>query len=338
VTTPPGRAAGAPARRAAASRRTGLALQARWPRRLAAAGLVLCLALAGAVARSSARTAPAALAGIGPERRAAVHRQLPARRIARPPAAIARMRQLPPPPPLPPPQSRFTVPPPPFMVPPPLPRSALRESYDLRRREMVNQQLRQRGISQPEVLAAMQQVPRHLFLPERMRGEAYADRALQLGPSRTIYQPYVVALMTSLLDLKHGDTVLEVGTGTGYHAAVLSRIARRVYSIEIDPVVASQAEGALRGMGYHNVQVWVGDGYGGLPERAPFDAILLSAAPTRIPQPLIDQLRVGGKMVVPLGGVVQDLLVITKTNQGIEKRAVVPVRVSPMTGQVQDGH
>jgi protein-L-isoaspartate(D-aspartate) O-methyltransferase len=339
VTAALGPPAGATARRAAAaaSRRTALARQAPWPRRLAAAGLALCLALAGGVARSSAQAVPAAPAPParnGAARQATVHRQLPPRRIARQ-AALARMRQ-PPLPSLPPP--RFIVPPPPpFMVPPP-PRSVVRESYDLRRRDMVNQQLRQRGISQPEVLAAMQQVPRHLFLPERMRGEAYADRALQLGPSRTIYQPYVVALMTSLLELKHGDTVLEVGTGTGYHAAVLSRIARRVYSIEIDPVVASQAEGALQGMGYHNVQVWVGDGYGGLPEKAPFDAILLSAAPPRIPQPLIDQLRVGGKMVVPLGGVVQDLLVITKTNQGIEKRAVVPVRVSPMTGQVQDGH
>jgi len=213
-----------------------------------------------------------------------------------------------------------------------------RDYYRVLRRDMVNLQLRQRGISQPEVLAAMDQVPRHLFLPERMRPEAYADRALQVGPNRTIYQPYVVALMTSLLDLKHGDTVLEVGTGTGYHAAVLSRIARQVYSIEIDPVAASQAEKALSVMGYHNVEVWAGDGYRGLPERAPFNAILLSAAAPRIPEPLIDQLRVGGKMVVPVGGGVQDLLVITKTPQGIEKRTVAPVRVSPMTGQVQDGH
>ncbi len=213
-----------------------------------------------------------------------------------------------------------------------------RDYYRVLRRDMVNLQLRQRGISQPEVLAAMDQVPRHMFLPERMRPEAYADRALQVGPNRTIYQPYVVALMTSLLDLKHGDTVLEVGTGTGYHAAVLSRIARRVYSIEIDPVAASQAEKALSVMGYHNVEVWAGDGYRGLPERAPFNAILLSAAAPRIPAPLIDQLRVGGKMVVPVGGGVQDLLVITKTPQGIEKRTVAPVRVSPMTGQVQDGH
>ena len=223
-------------------------------------------------------------------------------------------------------------------MPAPPPRRMPIQSYDSMRRSMVNQQLRQRGISQVEVLAAMDQVPRHLFLPERMRGEAYADRALQVGPSRTIYQPYVVALMTALLDLKRGDSVLEVGTGTGYHAAVLSRIARQVYSIEIDPVAASQAEKALSVMGYHNVEVWAGDGYRGLPERAPFNAILLSAAAPRIPAPLIDQLRVGGKMVVPVGGGVQDLLVITRTPQGFEKRTVAPVRVSPMTGQVQDGH
>ncbi len=248
-------------------------------------------------------------------------------------APLSAMRQPPPPPPPP-----FGPPPFPGFMPPPPPRRMAIQSYDSMRRSMVNQQLRQRGISQPEVLAAMEQVPRHLFLPPTMRREAYADRALQLGPSRTIYQPYVVALMTALLDLKRGDSVLEVGTGTGYHAAVLSRIAHHVYSMEIDPVVASQAAHALGAMGYHNVQVWAGDGYRGLPEKAPFDAILLSAAPPRIPQPLLDQLRVGGKMVVPVGGVVQDLLVITKTRAGIEKRTVIPVRVSPMTGQVQDGH
>ena len=251
-------------------------------------------------------------------------------------------RQLPPAAAAPPQWTPPPVAPPPYLVQRPVhpgvhpPRGAL--SYDLLRRAMVDQQLRQRGISKPEVLAAMDQVPRHLFLPDRMRGEAYADRALQVGPNRTIYQPYVVALMTSLLELKRSDIVLEVGTGTGYHAAVLSRIARRVYSIEIDPVVASQAERALAVMGYANVQVRVGDGYGGVPDKAPFDAILLSAAPQRIPQPLIDQLRVGGRMVVPVGDVVQDLLVITKTRQGIEKERVAPVRLSPMTGHVLDGH
>jgi len=312
------------------------------------AALALALAVAGAASLAAAQRGYR-IHGPGAVRMGAVHRQalspLPGVRAR----GFAAARQVPPPPP------GFVVPggppPPPRILVPPLPPGASgmrgmpgmrkmggRDYYRVLRRDMVNLQLRQRGISQPEVLAAMDQVPRHMFLPERMRPEAYADRALQVGPNRTIYQPYVVALMTSLLDLKHGDTVLEVGTGTGYHAAVLSRIARQVYSIEIDPVAASQAEKALSVMGYHNVEVWAGDGYRGLPERAPFNAILLSAAAPRIPAPLIDQLRVGGKMVVPVGGGVQDLLVITKTPQGIEKRTVAPVRVSPMTGQVQDGH
>jgi protein-L-isoaspartate(D-aspartate) O-methyltransferase len=204
------------------------------------------------------------------------------------------------------------------------------------RRAMVNQQILQRGISQPEVLAAMEQVPRHLFLPDPLRGQAYLDRAVPVTPDRTIYQPYVVALMTSLLDLKHTDRVLEIGTGSGYHAAVLSRIAREVYSVEINPTVAESARGKLAQMGYRNVQVRVGDGYLGLPSQAPFDAILLSAAPQRIPQPLLDQLRPGGKMVAPVGSFIQELLVITKNRSGgIEKKTVIPVRVAPMTGKAQ---
>jgi protein-L-isoaspartate(D-aspartate) O-methyltransferase len=131
--------------------------------------------------------------------------------------------------------------------------------------------------------------------------------------------------------------VLEVGTGSGYHAAVLSRIAREVYSIEIVPTVASQATKRLSVLGYHNVEVRVGDGYRGWPEKGPFDAILLSAAPTQIPKPLLDQLREGGKMVAPVGGFFQDLLVITKTSDGLEKRTVIPVRLSPMKGRAQDG-
>ena len=330
------------------------------PWRLAAAELVLALALAGGISHATAQRLsraadyPARRGGTfhqpprggtfhQPPRGGTLH-QPPRRPAGAPPvravapqvpAHLAAARQLPPPGPPPP---GFVVPGPPPPRPARPPRAVFLDPYRVQRHDMVNLQLRRRGISQVEVLAAMDQVPRHLFLPERMRGEAYADRALQVGPSRTIYQPYVVALMTSLLDLKHGDTVLEVGTGTGYHAAVLSRLARQVYSIEIDPVAASQAGKALSVMGYHNVEVWAGDGYRGLPERAPFNAILLSAAAPRIPAPLIDQLRVGGKMVAPVGGGVQDLLVITKTPQGLEKRTVAPIRVSPMTGQVQDDH
>ena len=214
---------------------------------------------------------------------------------------------------------------------------AVAQDYGLQRRAMVDEQIRQRGIREREVLKAMEQVPRHLFVPESVRPKAYEDAALAISPGRAIYQPYVVALMTSLLDLDRGDKVLEVGTGTGYHAAILSRIAREVYSIEIDSSAAAQASKRLSGLGYPNVFVRHGDGYQGWAEKAPFDAILLSVAPPRVPKPLIDQLRVGGKMVVPVGGFFQDLLVITKTADGLEKRTVIPVRVAPMAGKVRDG-
>jgi protein-L-isoaspartate(D-aspartate) O-methyltransferase len=204
------------------------------------------------------------------------------------------------------------------------------------RRAMV-ERLRQRGITQPEVLASMEKVPRHLFVPESLRSQAYADEVLPLGSGRTIYEPHVVALMTSLLDLQKGDKVLEVGTGSGYHAAVLARLAREVYSVEIVPPVASQARQRLQALGYNNIEIRVGDGYQGWAEKAPFDAILLAVAPPHIPKPLIDQLRVGGRMVVPVGGLLQDLLVITKTADGLEKRTVIPVKLSPMTGKVRDG-
>lgn len=211
------------------------------------------------------------------------------------------------------------------------------DSYASLRRTMVEQQVRQRGITNREVLAAMEQVPRHLFVPESLRAKAYSDEPLVLGRGLTIYQPYVVALMTKHLDLKQGAKVLEIGTGSGYHAAVLSRIAREVYSVEIVEPVASQARKRLEVMGYTNVEVKVGDGYQGWPDKAPFDAILLSAAPPKIPKPLLNQLREGGKMVVPVGGFFQDLLVITKTADGLEKRTVIPVRLQPMSGEVQDG-
>lgn len=204
-------------------------------------------------------------------------------------------------------------------------------------RKTMVEELRRRGITKPDVLAAMEQVPRHLFVPDEVRPQAYSDTPLSIGGGRSVYQPYVVALMTSLLELKKGDKVLEVGTGSGYHAAVLARIAREVYSVEIVETVASQASKRLSVLGYHNVSVRVGDGYQGWPDEAPFDAILLSAAPPHIPKPLIDQLRVGGHMVVPVGGFFQDLLVITKAADGIETRTVIPVRLSPMTGKVRDG-
>lgn len=218
------------------------------------------------------------------------------------------------------------------------PASGTPDSFADKRRAMVEKQIRQRGITRPEVLAAMEQVPRHLFVPESQRDVAYDPQPISLGQGRTIYQPYVVALMTDLLDLDKDEKVLEVGTGSGYHAAVLSRIAREVYSIEIVQAVATQAGKRLEVMGYHNVHVRGGDGWKGWPEQAPFDAILLSAAPREIPKALLQQLRVGGKMVAPVGAFFQDLQVITKTAEGYEKRAIIPVRLQPMTGEGQNGH
>lgn len=213
------------------------------------------------------------------------------------------------------------------------------DGYEALRHTMVEQQVKKRGITDPDVLAAMEQVPRHMFVPDSLKSKAYGEEPLDLGQGRTVYQPYMVALMTQLLGLKHNSKVLEIGTGSGYHAAVLSRIAREVYSIEIVEPIAAQASKRLSTMGYHNVEVRVGDGYRGWPDHAPFDAILLSVAPGSIPTELIKQLRVGGKMVVPVGGLFfQDLLVITKTADGLQKRQVIPVRLAPMTGKAQDGH
>jgi protein-L-isoaspartate(D-aspartate) O-methyltransferase len=203
------------------------------------------------------------------------------------------------------------------------------------RRDMVEQQIRQRGIRQPDVLRAMESVPRHLFIPPDRRDQAYTDAPQPIGWGQTISQPYIVALMTSLLELGKGDKVLEIGTGSGYHAAVLSRVAGQVYTIEIIDELGKQAKSTLEQLGYDNVHVKIGDGYKGWPEAAPFDAIILTAAPPSIPQPLVDQLKVGGRMVVPVGSFVQDLLLITKTSHGLEKRTVAPVRFVPMTGEVQ---
>jgi len=203
------------------------------------------------------------------------------------------------------------------------------------RRDMVELQIRDRGVNQSAVLRAMESVPRHLFVPEEHRDEAYSDAPLPIGWGQTISQPYIVALMTQLLDLGPNDKVLEIGTGSGYHAAVLSRVAGEVYTIEIIDQLGRQARSTLEQLGYQNVHTRVGDGYQGWPSEQPFDAIILTAAPPKIPQPLIDQLKVGGRMVVPVGSYVQDLMLITKTAQGIEKKTVAPVRFVPMTGEVQ---
>jgi protein-L-isoaspartate(D-aspartate) O-methyltransferase len=214
--------------------------------------------------------------------------------------------------------------------------ASAQDEYAELRHHMVEEQIRARDVVDPQVLAAMEQVPRHMFVPEAERERAYGDQALPIGKGQTISQPYIVALMTSLLGVGRGSKVLEVGTGSGYHAAVVSRVAGQVYTMEIVPALAEQARQTLARLGYDNVHVRAGDGYQGWPEAAPFDAVLLTAAPPRVPLPLLQQLKPGGRMVVPVGEFWQDLLVLTKRADGlVETRKVLPVRFVPMTGEVQ---
>ena len=201
------------------------------------------------------------------------------------------------------------------------------------RAEMVRSQIAARDIRNPRVLDAMREVPRHRFVPLEYRNRAYLDRPLPIGLGQTISQPYIVAAMTELLRPESTDRVLEIGTGSGYQAAVISRLVAKVYTIEIVPELAERAAKTLAELGYTNVEVTSGDGYRGIPSQAPFDGILVTAAPDEIPQPLIDQLAVGGRMVIPVGNFYQQLIVVEKTDAGIRKRSVFPVRFVPMTGE-----
>ncbi len=198
------------------------------------------------------------------------------------------------------------------------------------REEMVRKQIAGRGVKDARVLWAMRTVPRHLFVPDKYSKEAYADRPLPIGHDQTISQPYIVAYMTEALGLKVEDRVLEIGTGSGYQAAVLSVLVREVYSIEILEPLAQEAARRLQELGYQNVEVRCGDGYLGWPEKAPFDAIIVTAAPPEIPQELVKQLKVGGKMVLPVGVGSQDLIRVTKTEGSIRKENLLPVRFVPM--------
>jgi protein-L-isoaspartate(D-aspartate) O-methyltransferase len=199
------------------------------------------------------------------------------------------------------------------------------------RAQMVDRQLRQRDITDSRVLAAMGKVPRHRFVPPTHQREAYDDTPLPIGEGQTISQPYVVALMTQLLALAGTEKVLEVGTGSGYQAAVLAEIVPRVFTIEILPALAERAEARLRALGFLSVRVRAGDGYRGWPEEAPFDAILVTAGATHIPQPLEAQLREGGRIVIPVGrGGQQELLLGRKERGKLTIRAVAPVRFVPL--------
>lgn len=204
-----------------------------------------------------------------------------------------------------------------------------------RRERMVESQIEARGVKDKLVLDAVRKVPRHLFVAEGLLEVAYTDGPLPIGEEQTISQPYIVALMTELLGLKGGEKVLEIGTGSGYQAAVLAEIAKEVYSIEIICPLAEMAEKRLKQMEYKNITVTCADGYQGWTEHAPFDAVIVTAAPDHIPQPLVDQLKIGGKLVIPVGDLFQELVVLTKTEKGVEKERNIPVRFVPMTGEAE---
>lgn len=207
------------------------------------------------------------------------------------------------------------------------------EQFTKQRQRMVERQIRARGIRDQAVLEALRKTPRHRFVPETYKHLSYEDHPLPIGRDQTISQPFIVAYMTEAAKISSQDKVLEIGTGSGYQAAILSEIAKEVYSIEIIPELAERARQTLGDLGYKNIQVRAGNGYLGWPEHAPFDAILVTAAPDEIPKALVEQLAVNGKMVIPVGVGDQEMVIITKTKDGVVEKRTMPVRFVPMTGK-----
>ena len=205
--------------------------------------------------------------------------------------------------------------------------------WNAARTTMVDEQIITRDIKNPRVLDALRKVPRHEFVPESVRGEAYGDTPLPIGYGQTISQPYIVAYMSEALDLEPSHRVLEIGTGSGYQAAILGELAKEVFSIEIVVPLASAARQTLARLGYKNVHVRAGNGYLGWPEEAPFDRVMVTAAPDEVPQALVDQLKVGGLMAIPVGIGVQELRILRRTTDGVETLRTLPVRFVPMTGK-----
>ena len=204
------------------------------------------------------------------------------------------------------------------------------------RRQMIERDLRDRGIDDQRVLAVMGRLPRERFVPANRRAEAYADEALQIGCGQTISRPYIVALMTELVRPSPEKRALDIGTGSGYQAAVLAELCQEVDTIEIVRPLADSAQKRLLSLGYHNIQVRCGDGYRGWPEKAPFDVIVVAAVPDHVPQALIDELAPGGRLVIPVGGASQQLLLIEKNAAGlVQHREVVSVKFVPMTGEAE---
>lgn len=217
------------------------------------------------------------------------------------------------------------------------PAAATGDSQARQRAAMVETQIVKRGVTAERVLAAMRRVPRHRFVPPEMKNLAYGDNPLAIGHGQTISQPYIVAFMTAALELKGHEKVLEIGTGSGYQAAVFGELVKEVYSIEIVKPLGERAAKALAEAGYKNVKTRIGDGYRGWPEAAPFDAIMVTCAPDEIPQPLIEQLAEGGRMIIPVGGQggPQELVLLVKKAGEIVRKKVLPVRFVPMTGEAE---
>jgi protein-L-isoaspartate(D-aspartate) O-methyltransferase len=210
-----------------------------------------------------------------------------------------------------------------------------KDPYKEQRLAMVENQIIARGVKDTLVLQAMKKVERHHFVPENLRHLAYADEPLPIGSNQTISQPYIVAYMTEALNLKSGEKILEIGTGSGYQAAVLAEISDSIFTIEIIEKLARQAKKKIKELGYNQILCRTGDGYQGWPEEAPFDCIIVTAAPPHIPETLIDQLKDGGRMIVPVGEWFQELVLISKINEKIEEKKLIPVRFVPMTGEIQ---
>jgi protein-L-isoaspartate(D-aspartate) O-methyltransferase len=207
--------------------------------------------------------------------------------------------------------------------------------WDKERERMVKDQIASRGIRDENVIKAMLKVPRHLFVPEEMKAHSYADTPLPIGKGQTISQPYIVALMTELMRIDSESKVLEIGTGSGYQTAILAEIAKEVYTVEIIEELHKRAVEILRSLGYTNVYARCDDGYFGWEEHAPYDGIMVTAAPKRIPEPLIKQLKIGGRLVIPVGEFYQDLIVVTKSEHGTIQESVTGVRFVPMTGEAE---
>ena len=207
--------------------------------------------------------------------------------------------------------------------------------YQNDRNQMVDTQIISRGVNNKRVINAIRKIPRHVFIPVNNQSKAYADHPVKIGRSQTISQPYIVAYMTQAIDPKPTHRVLEIGTGSGYQAAILAELVDTVYTIEIIPELGKRAKAICKELGYNNIQYRIGDGYHGWLEKSPFDAIIVTAAPGHVPQILVEQLAIGGIMIIPVGKSYQELIVIKKDASGITQKSVMGVRFVPMTGEAE---